>query len=140
MGATWKISCTKCEHEFYSGRLQPFLLNNILWVTQNSINTIGLTDIPLLFSSFFLTLGVFTYLPAPLQLFLMILLIFILVSIIYNRDLLSPIKHLFSYFVKILDSIIKDLSFTVHCNKNDKCPKCKSIYKSLNKTSSCIII
>ena len=140
MGSTWNLSCSKCDYYFYSGRLEPFLQNNALWVTQNSLNTIGLSDIPLLFSSFFLTLGVFTYLPAPLQLFLMILLIFILVSIIYNRDLLSPIKHLFSYFVEILDSIIKDLSFTVHCNKNDKCPKCKSIYKSLNKTSSCIII
>ena len=138
MGSTWNLSCSNCNHYFYSGRLEPFLQNNVLWVTQNSLNTIGLSDIPLLFSSFFLSLGACIYLPAPLQFFLIILLT--LLSIIFNRNLLSPIKHLFSYFGKIVDSIIKDLSFTVHCNKNDKCPNCKCIYKNLNKKSNCIIM
>ena len=140
MGTTWNLSCSKCNHNFYSGRLQPFLHNNALWATQNSLHTIGLLDTPLLFSSFFLALGALVFLPAPLQIFLIAGLILIFLSIIFRRNILSPFKYLFSYFEKILDSIIKELSFQVRCNKNDKCPKCKCMYKSLNKDDSCTIV
>ena len=141
MGSTtWHLSCSFCKYEFYSGRLRPFLHNNLLWATQNSLDTIGLLDIPLLFSSFFLALGAWIFLPAPLQFGLLIGLIFLLISIIVRKDLFAPFKHLFSYFGKIMDSIIGEFSFKVHCKKNDKCPKCKSTGKNVHKTSSCLIM
>ena len=141
MGTTWHLSCKCCNHDFYSGRLHPFLINGSSWATQNSLNSFDIFfDIPLFLECLFLTIGSIVFLPAPLHFFVIIALFILPICFYFGVDVLLPFRTIFTYLYRIIDTIMKEITLKIHCNNNDKCPKCKSVSKGVRSTSSCLIM
>ena len=140
MGTTWHLSCAKCNHDFYSGRLRPFLLNGSSWATHNSLSEFDFFfDAGLLVKCLFIIISAMVYLPAPLH-FFSILALFILPIVLFLRvDLLLPFRTLMTFLVNIIDKIMDELTLKIHCDNNMKCPKCETVPKKIRSTG-CLIM